>query len=268
MPAAIPVIAAFAAAAPAVGAIAAGTAGLAAYATVAGAVLTGVGALTGKKDLMKVGSVLSIGGGLANAFGSMGDMGIGSTGQGGMGAQAIEAAASNGLADVAAPLAEAAGSAGSAVSQIPEIGMGGVTSAGAAQDAATGVANAQATTAPTTLADMAARNAGQAPAAGGMTGEFATQTTTTPPPVDASRIGEYAKGISLGDIAKWAGRAGSGVADFMQKNPALMKVGGEMLSSMYGPQAEKLDWEKSLYERSRRNLNSPIAMSYTPTGGK
>lgn len=272
MPAAVPVIAAFAAAAPAVSAVIAGTAGFAAYATVAGAVLTGVGALTGKKDLMKIGSVMTLGGGLATAagIGAGADMGIGSMGAGGMGAQAIENAASGGLAD-------AAGAA--AVSQVPELAMDGAAAsasgagADAAQQAAASVAKAQAAATPpvTNLAGMAEKMAPQAPAAGGMTGEFATQGTTAAPVAATSRLAEMSKGITSSDLSSWWDRAkaaGSGVANFMEKNPNLMKVGGDMLSSMYGPAAEKLDWDKSLYERGRRNLNSPVAMTYTRTGGK
>lgn len=71
MAVAIPVIAAFASGA--VGAVVAGTATFGAYLTVAGAALSTLGAVTGKEDLMKLGGVLSIGGGLASGFGVGGE---------------------------------------------------------------------------------------------------------------------------------------------------------------------------------------------------
>lgn len=278
MPAALPIVAAFASGA--VGAVVAGTAGLAAYATVAGAVLTGVGALTGKKDLVKIGSVLSLGGGLATAFGVGGSAASAATG--GMGAQAIEKAAeatAPSLTDAASSVAgSAAGEAATAAPAIAPMSAEGVTSAGVVQDAATGVTNgATAAPPPTTLAGIAAQQ--QAPGAGGgVASTFATGGTTAAPTInpqyptldETSRIGQIAQGTTSNDLQSWwqkAQAAGKGVAGFMEKNPNLLKLGGDVLNSMYGAQAQQFDWQKSLYERSRANLNSPVALTYTP-GGK
>lgn len=279
MPAALPIVAAFASGA--VGAVVAGTAGLAAYATVAGAVLTGVGALTGKKDLVKIGSVLSLGGGLATAFGVGGGTAAASSA---MGPQAIEKAAEATAPSLTDAATTAATEAATAAPAIAPMSAEGVTSAGVVQDAATGVTNgATAAPPPTTLAGIAAQQ--QAPGAGGgAASTFATGGTTAAPTINAaqpinpqyptldetSRIGQIAQGTTSNDLQSWwqkAQAAGKGVAGFMEKNPNLLKLGGDVLNSMYGAQAQQFDWQKSLYERSRANLNSPVALTYTP-GGK
>jgi hypothetical protein len=270
MPAVVAVVGAFASAGGA-------AAGFIQFASIAGAVLSGIGALTGKKDLMKIGAVLSIGGGIAGALsglsagagaaagaaegaaGAAADMGTQSLGAAGMGAQAIEAAAAAGGATEAA-----AGVAGMS-------GMEGITSAGVIQDAATGATTTLpgavegATGAPTSLADMAAKAGGGE----GVASEFTTAQTTQAPAGAAaagSRIAEAAKGIQSNDLSSWwerAQAAGKTVSNFIEKNPTLVKMGGEMLQGMYGPQAEEFDYRKSLYERSMRNLNSPVKMAYT-----
>jgi hypothetical protein len=256
MPAAIPVIAAFASGAA--GAVIAGTATFVQFATVAGAVLSGVGALTGEKDLMKIGAVMSIGGALAGGLSSL------------AGTEAASAGA-------------AAGGAGEVVSRAAD---SQAANAALGMDAA-GASTAEAATAPVTsaapggasLMDRAAQAPG-AGAAGTAAGEAATSPLTQAAPIQpATPVGfnlvdgklvEAAQGLTSNDLSSWwekARRTGSGVAAWMEKNPNLMKVGGEMLSAMYGPQAEQMDFQKSLYERSRANLNSPISMRYK-TGSK
>ena len=262
MPAVVPIVAAFASGA--VGAVVAGTAGLAAYATVAGAVLTGVGALTGKKDLMKIGGVLSLAGGVATAFGGASSA---ASAVGDVANSAAETAAS-----AAAPAAaDAASTAASdaAASAATNGGDIGVMSDGTLQSAS-GSVQPPPQAAPSSLADLAAQP--QAASAGsGQAAQFATQATTTAPTVDTtSRVADMAKGITSNDLSTWWEKAkamGSKVGDYVEKHPALLTTAGSMLSSMYGPQAEKMDFEKSMYARAQANLNSPVKMMYNP-GGK
>ena len=69
MAVALPVIASFYAAGTAVaaaGTLAAAMGTVSGFLSIAGAALTGIGALTGEKDLQKIGGLMSLGGGLAN----------------------------------------------------------------------------------------------------------------------------------------------------------------------------------------------------------
>lgn len=260
---AIPIVAAFASGA--VGAVVAGTAGFAAYASVAGAVLSGVGALTGSKDVSRLGAVLSIGGGIAGALGGTsgavasgvaesagGFEGIGSVGAENMGAQAIEKMAETGSQSLAGQGASAA--------MEPAID-GGMQAAGdsiyaknAAQQAQ-GLAK-QFQTAPTV----------QAPTSAAAPQDSLTQALQPKP---QGTLEQAASNMTTDQVQSWydkALNAMKGVGKFAQQNPELLKIGGNMLSSMYGPQAERLDMEKSLMERARANLNAPIRLKYTPGG--
>ncbi len=80
------------------------------------------------------------------------------------------------------------------------------------------------------------------------------------------------QGMSQNDVTSWWQKmqnAGGTVANFVKDNPALVKVGGDALNSMFGTQAEALDWQKSIYNKNRANLNAPVALSYMKpkTGG-
>lgn len=249
MPAALPFIAAFGTGA--VGAVVAGTATLAQFAVVAGAVLTGVGALTGEKDLMKIGAVMSIGGGIAGLAG---------------GAEGAAAAGASGAADAGPSIFNAAQD-----SQAANSAMSGA---------------AAANTPPVTVPDdygnpMQTGGQGQsimqqsAPGAGpasSVAGQLPSSPNTVPNVTPATpagyqvvdgRLAQAAQGVQPSDLSTWWNRAkqvGSSVLDTANKNPALMKVGGDILGAMYGPAAEKLDWEKSIYNRSLANLNNPIKL--------
>ncbi len=48
---------------------------------------------------------------------------------------------------------------------------------------------------------------------------------------------------------------------FIKDNKELALIGGQALTNMYGPQAEQMDYQRSLMEQARRNLNSPIRLS-------
>lgn len=281
MPMVIPMVAAFAAGAAGVAAVATATTVLgtiAAYATIAGAVMTGVGALTGSKDLMKIGAVLSIGGGLT-----------------GLAAGAGEAAAGAGASDYVngADLASDAAAKGTQAATVaaapeavaPTTSVDYVNGADMASDAATAPqAGAVPTMQPTSLAAKAADTGAKTPmldgSGAGSTGiklpdpsavnpnGFGKPVDYSAPPVD--RIAATAGRTTTQDLTSWyekAKAAGGAVAQFIEKNPALVKVGGDMLSSMYGPAAEKFDYEKGLMERARAALNNPVQLKYMKPGG-
>jgi hypothetical protein len=278
----IPVVAAFAAGAAGVGAIATGTMlGIASgYAMVAGAVLTGVGALTGKKDLMKVGGILSLAGGVgAIANSAITAAGNAASETARQAAQETfrtgEIAAQNAAQNAATQSAGQAALTGSAATQQAGNVAADLTRQAAADRAAqtgaqavtgaaeTGAAvnNPSAYTAPPSLAD-----------AGGTLAQPGESLMTH----EAWRAGEIAQGNQLGplgaidkagqgfgmsDVGKYLGKT----ADFMERNKELVKIGGEALGGMYGPEAEaagiarrKLDYEQSLMDRAYANLNSPV----------
>ena len=54
----------------------------------------------------------------------------------------------------------------------------------------------------------------------------------------------------------------SGLGKFAKENKELVQVGGMALNSAFGPEAEKLSYQKSLMERARRNLNNPIKLNF------
>ena len=88
-------------------------------------------------------------------------------------------------------------------------------------------------------------------------------TSTASTALDAVRQG--ASNFNQSDLASWWDKVKSGagaVGKFIADNPSLVKIGGEMLTSMYGPQAEQFDLQKSLIERAQRNLNTPIPLTY------
>lgn len=260
MPAAIPVIASFAAAgsaAAAAGGFAAAMGTLSGFAAISGAVLTGVGALTGKKDLQKVGTLLSLGGSAASAFGA--SQGAAASAFGGADAvgQAITAAGG--------PTMSAGSSAflGGEVAATPFAGMSGAsiyeplsTASTAAGELAGAVGK-----------DMAF-NAGS-----GMMNQFV--------PAKLDPLQAAASNLSMSDMnaareslerkASLWDRAGSAVgktADFMRKNKELVQIGGQGLNSAFGPEAEladlkrdEWDYRRSLLDRQRRNLNAPIRLA-------
>lgn len=269
---ALPIIAAFASGA--VGAVVAGTATFAAYASVAGAVLSTVGALSGSKDLQRIGGFVALAGGISALAG------------GSSVAQAGAADYVNG-ADLASDQASAAAAASDA----------GASSAGAVNgmdlqsDQASslyGRAQTEIPGAPTvdpnqpgpigsdsadpgtdawgsgdesgkSIYDLGTRGEGL------RTGDLSGQRLGQP--MDA--ISKAASNTSGVDLQAWfdrAANAGKAIGDFATKNPSLLAIGGNILNGMYGPAARKFDWEKSLMERAQSNYNAPVVLRYN--GGK
>lgn len=276
MPVVIPIIAAFASGA--VAAVAAGTATFAAYATVAGAVLSVAGAVTHNKDLSRIGAIVGIVGGVASlaggasgaaAAGEAVDQSAAETAR----LAAQESAAAGGAA-VAEPVAQAGGAGGlvDAGSTPPDV-TGGVTvttpgmdrpvmgladKAAQIQQQQGGLAAADATVAQPAATNYAGPGS---PGAGG--------PTDVAPPAPGS-IASISKQYNAGDLNDWWSKvqqAGKAVGGFIKDNKEVVSLAGKALESMYGPAAEGLDYQKSLMERARRNVNTPIPISYTKPGG-
>lgn len=265
MAVAIPVIAAWGAVGAAAGGLtlasvgALATASLAGFLSVAGAALTTIGAITKKQDLMKIGGFMSLAGGIGTAVGA---------------ASAATAPATAGVSAGEAAAATAGTEAATAAAAQPTVA--------AAQNLGVGV--------EAELAKAAGSYGSQAPLLG-RAGELASSSFsmipgTTPtmpldaisglqPNVFADQLATGAAGIQgqsqlqtlLAAAGKKAGTALKGVGTFMKDNPELVKIGGSALSSMYGPEAEQFDFNKSIYERRMRNLNTPVRLGVLPRGG-
>lgn len=261
MPAAIPVVASFAAAgsaAAAAGGVAAAMGTLSGFAAISGAVLTGVGALTGKKDVMKVGSLLSLGGAAASAFGGASTTaGLGFCAATGFGAspgvgETLGAAGGTGLTrGSSALIGDVAKSAG----PFGEMASGG------------SVFSPMSAGAPTRMAAAIGDD---------LAGSGLVMRSADPLQAAASNLSMQEMAAVKANLAKKAGAslwdqtAGAigKTADFIKKNKELALIGGQALNSAFGPEAEladlkrdELEYRKSLLDRQRRNLNAPIRLA-------
>ena len=202
---------------------------LAGGAMMAGGVLNGVGTVTGNKKLMKIGGVLSlaggIGAGLSSMTGGLG-MGAGSTGVQNMAGSMMESINGLGVNVFNPELVASATSAGQAAGTV---GLAGDTAGLAANvvggnSAPLGGELATQATNTTGLAGIEAASAGtkpgiiqaaQAPASNVVGGGSAPlgNSVVTPPP----------------SVTPPPAKEGSGLFAWMEKNPNLTKIGGEMV---------------------------------------
>lgn len=317
----IPWIAAYASGA--LGAVAIGTATAGAYLTVAAAALSTVGALSGNKDLSRIGAIMSLGAGIAN-WANAANAGADAS-------SAWNAADSAAGSDAAqfSKYAQPASETGTATQQV----IDEAAKAGAQQvveDAAQTAAANEAGSFDTTAVDAAPLNTGspidpnagidypsgevfgeqggrslwdvgqanaQAPqgatpfgmpttsdliaqSAQGMTTDqiagLTQRATPIPTAVNGTPAGQQLRlgnmgtagnttvpQIKIGETAgdSIMGRINS-LGQHVKNNKELYQIGGQMLQGMFGPEAEQMDWQKSLYERRRRNLNNPVRMTY------
>ena len=264
------------------GAVASGAVvGLAAYATVAGAVLSTVGALDGNKDLRKLGAVLQLGSAIYTGF-------SGAAGAGAGGSAAADAAA----ADAAGGMVPQFGSqaaydagignvASEAVGQTVNTGALGQQAAGGSLDTLYGAPADVQQEMSGGLFNRAASNQAAAGAPSMYGG-----AETNPDALShfyggdqaggASELDQQASNVSSSDFAKWLdsamGKAGSALKQtgkFVQDNKELVSMGGNAVNSMYGPQArlaqiqqDQLNYQRGLMERARANINAPVALRY------
>ena len=267
--------------------IAAGTAGFAAFATVAGTVLTGLGALTGSKDMQKIGGILSLGAGLASAFGgaAAGGTAAGAVDSAAMGMDGAAEAAASGFASGGEGIASGALGAFDAAAAAKDFG-GQINTGfevGAAQPSMVSPGIAQAANeAPvgSLMAKAQALGGADSQLASsqlGITGQQAAAGATPPSSVNMGgsmggqpgSLSTGAQSLTQSDISSYLAKAWdraqqglSGLGKFTRDNKELVQVGGAALNSAFGPEAEKLSYQKSLIERARRNLNNPIKLNF------
>lgn len=214
------------------------------YAMVAGAVLTGVGALTGKKDLLKAGSILSLAGGVGSLANSA--MTSASSAASEIGKDVIE----NGALAAAESAAPAAQSLTDAASS-SLMGQGGV------------------------FGDATTLGGGFGSPTGAMGGSVLTGAPAAP-----SLIQKAAGSMTMDDITGFLKQAGDKTGDFLGKtgefvkrNKELVQIAGSALDSAYGADAEMVDLkrnqlrdEQALIKRAQKNMNSPVKL-YNYGGG-
>lgn len=250
------------------------------FLSIAGGMASALGLLSKDKDLKKLGGVLSLAGGISNAIQGANAAGNAATASGDAvdTAKALTQGAEGGESLLTAPGA-------SAPQTMPTMGtLAGGAAEAPGMDFMTGIDSAGAVQAPMgggmggasgqSVADSLMGRA-QANMAGGVAGG-------APAPQMSDFLSEAAKGMTRGDVSGaikdiqtqagslWdratgaVGKAG----EWVQKNPmaatfALQGVSGTMAAKA---QQDALDYQRSLIERARANLNSPVRMSFTPGG--
>ena len=69
-------------------------------------------------------------------------------------------------------------------------------------------------------------------------------------------------GSLMGQAWDGAGKMLNGAGEWVQKNPNAAAMVFNAVGNAFGPEAEALDYRKSIMERANRNANSPIRMRY------
>lgn len=286
MAVAIPIISAFATIAEA-GSIAAAVGTVGGFLSVAGGVLAGVGILTDNKDLSRLGGLLTLGSGVANIAGAGGA------------AAGADAAAEEGaktafrtseLTDAASAPSLSAGANGSwdvlPSGDAPSLAQTAAQRAAPAPVAPdTPVAQSaqplgqslQAPAAPAATEAPAATAAPSAPLAGPATGANAGPLgqpsnpigSEYPNPVQPNQIANAGANMTQGDLQKYLDAAWNRTQGLLKNTSSFLRDNKELVSivgNAFSPQAEQLDWQKSIYNRRRAALNSPVALG-PRTGG-
>lgn len=233
--------------------VGAGLATLTGFLQAAGGALTVLGALTKKKDLLKVGAVMSLGGAGLNALGAGAE--AASTGVAEAGMQGANEVAKAGPLEGLSSMGEAAApdlSLSSAASPAGDtLNMGDALTAGSELQRPSLMQTAMQR--PPTF-DMQQAMDPLQEVGSRYTADSLNQTLKT----GQNKVNQMFGG--LGDKV-------DAVGSHLQKNRYLYQMGGSALESMLGPEAERMDWEKSLLARRLKNLNSPVQMSLRSRGG-
>lgn len=252
------------------------------FLSMAGGMASALGLLSKDKDLAKLGGVLSLAGGVssmvsnaANAAGTAApatadamDTAAAMT----KGAEGAETLLTAPGASSAAPMPTMGTLAGGAADTA---GTGMLTGIDAAGNVVSPMGGGLGTPGPSIADSLMGRAQANV-----LTGGGAPVTAGAPPMTDF--LADAAKGMTSGDVAGaakslqtqvgslWdrAKGLGTGALDFIKQNPMATALVSQGISGTMAArqQQEALDYQKSLIERARRNLNSPVGMSFTPGG--
>lgn len=230
----------------------------------AGGVLAGVGALTGKKDLMKIGGLLALGSAAVNAASSAAGAAAGEGAASSVEAADAMRAAEHGIGNVTSAVeAPTLGTLGEAATAQPFM------TPDALQTQTLGAAQSGGAQSLMQRAGEVAQQSGMAPAQS--IGQQLTGLTQQAPALDP--VAQAGAGMDSSTMQSILGSAwdktktiAGGVGQFVKDNKELVQLGSGMLQGMYGPEAEQMDWRRSIMARRLRNMNSPIRLTATAGG--
>ena len=282
----------------AAGTIAAGAATFAAGLAVAGGISAGLGLVTNNKKLQKFGSMLSLASGVVGAL-SAASSGAAAAGEASSAWDAAGSADgsdagmlarnSRPIADAASPAGEIANAGSIAAPNITgPMAPGGMPFDGAningldLPGATPGALNG----APSSALTNSLTGAQQTPSIANAYQTPVQQLSSTAIPdagsalrmVDAAPGGvqQAANGMAQSDIASYfkqamekSGKMIDGAGKWVQANPQLATIAGQTLQGyQQGAQADEAqNYQRSIYERVKKNLNNPVRLQYNPIGG-
>jgi hypothetical protein len=242
-----------------------GVATLAGALAVGGAMMSGIGLLGKSDDALKIGGFLSMAGGLAGALG------------GGATAAAEGAGLGDSMQGFGDSIMEGAkadagfGFGGNGLTQPPPLGQIGqnlgtelAAGAGLAQPPASGLTMANAAKPPPTTLEQSLAGLGQSKPAMSTLEQAASKLTqqdlrNVQAKIDQNKsIWDRTFGENMDAVGEWT-----------RKNKELVNIGANALAHAYPQkpwQADQLDFQRSIYDRAQKNLNTPIRMKYTPGG--
>lgn len=251
---------------------------------VAGGMAAGLGVITGDKDFQRLGSILSAVGGIANAAQGLAGAGEASSGfdiaDGSMdAAESAKLARQGAPTDVAPSVGDVAVAAQPGLNpdvygDLGEFGAAGGMQQPPGQPAGTVAQSSQQiaskltgggesmaetfSTAPTTVVDPQ----GLAATSGQSALQEAASSMTKSDIVSMLERGSANAKSLFGQAVDGAGKTLNAAGQWVQKNPAASNMMFKALEGMYGPEAERLDYERGLMDRARSSLNRPVRLQY------
>lgn len=237
-------------------AVLAGTATFAQFASVAGAALSGIGALTGKKDIAKIGGFLSLAGAATSLFSGV----------------SAAAEASSSMFDGVKLGGDAAAAAGDMGGDIID-SIGGMEGGSAVAGESLGsiespsLMNAK----PPTAGDIAGGQGIKAPGLMGIKPTIASPTSIMGAPSTSVSTGGMYDGVNLGapkSIASYASTASqsdlskmlTSAEKWANQHKTVLDIGLRGVASMTDPNSKMLEEQRRMMDRRLRNLNSPVAL--------
>ncbi len=214
------------------------------------------GALSGDKDLLKIGGLISGAGAISNTLSTTAAAGgEASAAWGAEGSAAGSDAAQFGKYGWQDPSLTSA----TAGPNVGTIGADAVAAAGTTTDPATSILGyAQrlgGKGAPTQATQAMSATAAPAPS---VTSQYVDPVQAAGSKMDSTTMNSILQ--SAWDKTK---ALGTGLGVFVRNNKELVQLGGDALKAALGPDAERVDFERQQLERRLRNLNDPVQVGAT-----
>ena len=260
------------------------------FLTIAGGMASALGLLSGDKDFKKLGGILSAAGGLTNMVSNAANAATNTaTATADAAGTATELTGMDLAADGAAGNSLIGGQSVAQAAALQEpVGTSMMTGVDGAGRVASPMGGGLGNTSGQSVADSLMGRAQASAAGGGVSGPgISLGGVSASQPMGTDLLARAAQSMTSGEIAgaarqvaqttganagrslmDWAKGAWNGASDWVQKNPnaaafAMQGLSGTMAAKQ---QQEALDYQKSLIERARQNLNSPVRLTFTPGG--